>query len=62
VNYKNLIRNKMEQKFIITWSQREIQELLDNGWRIVSVTAVHDGGKVAVVLERMKKLKNYDNK
>ena len=52
----------MEQKFIITWSQREIQELLDNGWRIVSVTAVHDGGKVAVVLERMKKLKNYDNK
>jgi hypothetical protein len=52
VNYKNLIRNKMEQKFIIPWSQREIQELLDNGWRIVSVTAVHDAGKVAVVLER----------
>jgi hypothetical protein len=42
----------MEQKFIITWSQRDIQEYLDNGWRIVSVTAVHDAGKVAVVLER----------
>jgi hypothetical protein len=42
----------MEQKFIITWSQRDIQEYLDNGWRVVSVTAVHDAGKVAVVLER----------
>lgn len=44
----------MEQKFIITWSQKEIQELLDSGWRVVSVTAIHEGGKVAVVLERSK--------
>jgi hypothetical protein len=50
----------MEQKFIITDSQSDIQNWLDKGWRILSVTAQHVStgssqwmsGKFAIVLER----------
>jgi|LauGreDrversion4_2_1035121.scaffolds.fasta_scaffold439657_1 hypothetical protein len=50
----------MEQKFIITDDQYEIQDWLDKGWRIVSVTAQHvassssyrNEGKFAIVLEK----------
>lgn len=50
----------MEQKFIITDDQYEIQDWLDKGWRIISVTAQHiassasyrNEGKFAVVLEK----------
>jgi hypothetical protein len=50
----------MEQKFIITDSQSDIQNWLDKGWRIISVTAQHVStgssqrmsGKFAIVLER----------
>jgi ABC-type thiamine transport system substrate-binding protein len=44
----------MEQKFLITNSQRIIQDEIDNGWRVESVTATMDCGRVAVVLERSK--------
>jgi ABC-type thiamine transport system substrate-binding protein len=44
----------MEQKFLITNSQRIIQDEIDNGWRVESVTATMDMGRVAVVLERSK--------
>lgn len=51
---------KKEQKFIITDSQYDVQNLLDKGWLIISVTAQHTAtgssfqvnGKFAVVLER----------
>jgi hypothetical protein len=50
----------MEQKFLITDSQYDVQGWLDKGWRIVSVTAQHvatsnsytERGKFAIVLER----------
>ena len=55
----------MEQKFLITDSQKEVQDLIDKGWMIVSVTAQHvsnavvghdayysNAGKFAIVLER----------
>jgi hypothetical protein len=51
----------MEQKFLITDNQYDVQLLLDAGWKIVSVTAqvVSTGkdyssekGKFAIVLER----------
>ena len=50
----------MEQKFLITDSQYDVQDWLDKGWRIVSVTAQHvatgnsytERGKFAIVLER----------
>ena len=58
----------MEQKVIITDTQYEVQNFLDNGWRIVSVTAQHvtNGGggqtysttthfgKFCFILERAK--------
>lgn len=54
----------MEQKFIITDSDYDVNSWLNNGWRIVSVTAQHVSagsyevkGKFAVVLEREK---NHD--
>ena len=43
---------KMEQKFLMTNFPSEVQRYLDKGWRIISVTTVHDAGRVAVVLER----------
>lgn len=50
----------MEQKFIITDNAHEIQNWLDKGWRIKSVTAqvvassasFKQEGKFAIVLER----------
>ncbi len=50
----------MEQKFIIVDNQSDIQNWLDKGWRILSVTAQHVStgssqwlsGKFAIVLER----------
>ena len=51
----------MEQKFLITDSQYDVEHLLGKGWMIVSVTAqmVSTGkdyssekGKFAIVLER----------
>ena len=52
----------MEQKFIITDSEYDVQGWLDNGWKIVSVTPQHVSctgdsyqtlrGKFAIVLER----------
>jgi hypothetical protein len=44
----------MEQKFIISNNQEIIQKYIDNGWRVESVTATMDCGRVAVVLERSK--------
>jgi hypothetical protein len=54
----------MEQKVIITDAQYTIQEYLDKGWRIVSVTAQHvsigggnsliNNGKFCFVLEKQK--------
>ena len=57
----------MEQKFLITNSQKEVQDLIDQGWLIVSVTAQHvsnavmghdayesNVGKFAIVLQRQK--------
>jgi hypothetical protein len=49
-----------EQKFIITDSQYDVQNLIDKGWLVVSVTAQHIAtgssfqvtGKFAVLLER----------
>ena len=51
---------KKEQKFIITDSQYDVQNYLDKGWVIVSVTAQHTAtgssfqvhGKFGIVLER----------
>ena len=52
---------RKEQKFLITDSQYDVQNLLDKGWLIVSVTAQHltqgssgftSHGKFAIVLER----------
>jgi hypothetical protein len=31
----------MEQKVMITDSQYDVQKVLDNGWKVVSVTAQH---------------------
>jgi hypothetical protein len=50
----------MEQKFLITDSQYDVQGWLDKGWRIISVTAQYVAtgssyqttGKFAIVLER----------
>jgi hypothetical protein len=50
----------MEQKFIITDNAHDVQYLLDDGWRIKSVTAqvvassasYKQEGKFAIVLER----------
>lgn len=52
----------MEQKFLITKSDYDVQGWLDKGWKIVSVTAQHVSctgdsynivkGKFAIVLER----------
>ena len=51
----------MEQKFIITGDEDQVQQLLEEGWRIVSVTAQHVAtgstgqylyGKFAIHLER----------
>jgi hypothetical protein len=51
----------MEQKFLITDSQYDVQGWLDKGWSIVSVTAqvvstgkdfTSEKGKFAIVLER----------
>jgi hypothetical protein len=44
----------MEQKFIISNNQEIIQKYIDDGWRVESVTATMDHGRVAVVLERSK--------
>jgi hypothetical protein len=44
----------MEQKFIISNNQEIIQKYIDNGWRVESVTATMNCGRVAVVLERSK--------
>lgn len=50
----------MEQKFIITDSPYDVNEFLENGWKVVSVTpqhistggASHLNGKFAIVLEK----------
>jgi hypothetical protein len=54
----------MEQKFLIVDNSYDVQTWLDNGWRIVSITAQHVAvagshsytekvlGKFAIVLER----------
>lgn len=51
----------MEQKFIITKSESEINVLLSEGWRIISITPQYVGGngygvygEFAIVLERQK--------
>jgi hypothetical protein len=44
----------MEQKFKITNNQETIQKYIDDGWRVISVTATMEHGRVAVVLERSK--------
>jgi hypothetical protein len=52
----------MEQKFLITDNQYDVQNLLDKGWRIVSVTAQYvatginytEKGKFAIILEKIK--------
>lgn len=49
---------KVEQKFLITNSQSEVQNWLDRGWIITSVTAqriigdIYARGDFAIVLER----------
>jgi hypothetical protein len=50
----------MEQKFIITLDQDTVQEYLNEGWRIISITPQHVAaggrsmvGRFAIVLERM---------
>jgi hypothetical protein len=54
-----------EQKFIITKDESDIQEWLDRGWEVISVTAqyvsvggagnIHaERGKFAVVLQKQK--------
>jgi hypothetical protein len=57
----------MEQKFIITDSDYDVNSWLDRGWKVVSVTAQHvstgkdyasEKGKFAIVLEREK---NHDS-
>lgn len=53
----------MKQKVVITDSQYEIQNLINEGWRVVSVTAQHvsisgssylsvNNGKFCFILER----------
>lgn len=50
----------MEQKVIITNSQSDIQNLIDKGWRVISVTAQHVStgssyhleGKFCFILEK----------
>ena len=50
----------MEQKVIITDSQFDVQNLIDKGWRVTSVTAQHVSagqtyqvlGKFCFILER----------
>jgi len=51
----------MEQKFIVTKSEPEVNLLLSEGWRIVSITPQYVGGngygvygEFAIVLERHK--------
>lgn len=48
----------MEQKVIITDSQYDVQNFLDKGWKVVSVTAQHvsttNYGKFCFILERLK--------
>ena len=54
----------MEQKIIISDSQYDVQKLLDNGWKVISVTAQHvsigggsyttNNGKFCFILERDK--------
>lgn len=49
----------MEQKFLIVDSAYDVNQYLDKGWKIVSITAQHVSagtsyaiGKFAVVIER----------
>ena len=53
----------MERKFIITGDEDQVQQLLEEGWKIVSVTSQHVAtgstgqylyGKFAIHLERPK--------
>jgi len=55
----------MERKFIITGDEDRVQQFLEEGWRIVSVTSQHVAtgstgqylyGKFAILLERERPL------
>ena len=41
----------MEQTVLITTSQYEVNEMIDKGWRVTSVTANHHNGKFCFILE-----------
>ena len=43
-----------EQRVIITSLDFQVNDLLQKGWVIVSITAAHDGGKFCFILERNK--------
>lgn len=59
---------KKEQKFLIIENPREVNEWLDNGWEVISVTPQHvsvsmvgnsynyvsEKGKFAVVIQKQK--------
>lgn len=57
----------MEQKLIITDSVYDVNQYLDNGWKVVSITAQHVStgggshlsGKFAILLERGDKVTTY---
>jgi hypothetical protein len=44
----------MEQKALITTSQYDVNEMIDKGWKVTSVTANHHNGKFCFILEKQK--------
>ena len=44
----------MEQKVVISSSQFDINDLLDKGWKIVSITAQYGISNLCFLLERNK--------
>lgn len=56
----------MKQKFLITDDQSKVQSLLDEGWKIISITPQHmgesyRGGSFAILFERTLNKKILDN-
>lgn len=44
----------MGQTVLITTSQYDVNEMIDKGWKVTSVTANHHNGKFCFILEKQK--------
>ncbi len=47
--------NNTEQRVLIKSNQYDINEMIDKGWRVTSVTANHFNGYFCFVLEKTNK-------